>query len=318
MENLKLLVCKWDELDLDEVSEFIYDNRVGIYKGASDSEGVKRHLSNIQERFPAEAIFMASRKGELCGWVALDRESESVAELGRWQPIVKKSDSEEEIVNLILKGVLDYAVRTGITRIESMFSEVSKDNDKDYEKSAKWFISNGFPKLEDNAYMTMQLESKDIESRSIPDGLTIESLESADYSDLYECYYESFVTGEDRDFLDMNDKQRKEKFDKSLHSHTINQHLSSVLKDGEKIVGFSFVLSRDNEEHVDRFGIRKAYRGKGLAKAHLLHVVRSAKEAGTPMVSIGVDTINSSAFNLYKNVGFEVDSRMIVHTWNLN
>ncbi|MHA1908325.1 MAG: GNAT family N-acetyltransferase [Candidatus Thorarchaeota archaeon] len=315
--NIKIILVQWDEQDLDEVSNFIYDNKIGIYKNAVDSEAVREYLSNIQKRFPAEVIFTARKNGELCGWASFDRESETVAELGRWQPIVKRTDSDEEIADLLLTSILDYSKKNGVTRIECMFNSVDSDSEDEYEKSASWFESNGIHKLEDNAYLTLSFENNNIESRNLLTGLSLASLEVVDEQELYHCYYDSFSSGEDRDFLDMNDKQRREKFDKSLHSDTINHELSSVLKDGEKIVGFAFVLTRENEEHVDRFGILGEYRGKGLAKAHLLQVLKSAKEAGTSLMSIGVDLINSSAVNLYKNVGFEVDSRTIVHVWKM-
>jgi ribosomal protein S18 acetylase RimI-like enzyme len=315
MTELQLETGEWDESILTEVSQFVYDNRIGIYRNAEDAEGVKRYLSNIQERFPAEAIFIVRKSGSICGWCALDRDSETVAELGRWQPIIEKSDSEVEIADLILQGILDYATQNGITLIESQFNGVNYDNSDDYERSAKWFKSHGFSLQEDMAYLTMQLGDIDLGLRKIPEGMVLEPLKTVDEEHLYECYYDSFVTGEDRSFLDINEKQRREKFDKSLQSDSLNHHLSSVLKDGDRIIGFAFIQSREDEEHVDRFGILKEYRGRGLAKSHLIHVIDQAKSSGTPIVSIGVDTSNKDAFNLYENVGFELNDRAIIHVW---
>jgi len=315
MHNLQLISCKWDEMDLDEVSKFVYNNKIGIYRDADDSENVKRYLSNIQKRFPSEIVFMVRKDKELYAWAALDREGKTFAELGRWQPVVKETSLEDEIADLILKGILDYSMKNGITRIEGLFSDVKKSNEEEYMKCASWFTRNSLPKLEDNAYMTISFNETDLVPRRTLGELSVESLEGIDENTLYECYYETFVTGKDSEFLDMTDEQRRQKFDKSLQSDSTNMDLSSVLKDGNKIVGFAFIQKRENEEHVDRFGIRKEYQGKGLAKSHLLHVIHEAKETRTPLMSIGVDMSNINAFNLYKNVGFEIESRTIIHTW---
>lgn len=315
MDDLQLVTCNWDELNLDEVSQFVYKNRIGIYSNATDSEAVEEYLSNIQKRYPADIIFMVRKDAELQAWVALDRDGETLAELGRWQPIVKNIDSADEIADLVLKGILDYSKKTGITRIECLFNSVSASNKSEYTKCASWFVRNGFPKLEDDAYLTMPLDqTKPVPRRALGD-FSVASLEGIDENTLYECYYDSFSTGNDTEFQDMNDKQRRTKFDKSLKNDSINMNLSSVLIDGDRIIGFAVIHKRDDEEHIDRFGIRKEYRGKGLAKAHLLHVIHEVKDRKIPLVSIGVDTSNASAFNLYQNVGFEVNSRTIVHSW---
>ncbi|MDF1537809.1 MAG: GNAT family N-acetyltransferase [Candidatus Thorarchaeota archaeon] len=315
MDDLQLVTCNWDEINLDEVSQFIYDNRIGIYSNATGSEGVKRYLSNIQKRFPAEIIFTVRKGAELQAWAALDRDGETLAELGRWQPIVRKTDTADEIADMVFKGILDYSKKTGITRIECQFNSVSASNESEYEKSASWLIKNGFSKLEDDAYMTMPNDLSEVAPRRTPGNLSFDLLEGIDENALYECYYDSFVSGNDTQFLNLDETQRRTKFDKSFQSHSLNMDLSSVLKDEGKIVGFAFVHKRDDEEHIDRFGIREEYRGKGLAKAHLLHVVHEAKDQGTPLVSIGVDMSNSNAFKLYQNVGFEVESRSIAHVW---
>ncbi len=315
MDDLRLVTCNWDEMNLEEVSKFIHKNWIGIYKNAEDYEVVNEYLSNIQKRFPAERIFMVTNGSELQAWSALDRDGETLAEMGRWQPIVKRTDAEEDVADLILQGIRDYSKNTEITRIECQFSPLSESDEPEYTKCASWFVRNGFPKVEDEAYLTVHLNQIELLPRRTPADLSFELLERIDENALYECYYDSFASGADTEFLNMNDEQRRAKFDKSFKHDSLNLELSSVLKDKEKLAGFAFVHNRNDEEHIDRFGIRKEFRGKGLAKSHLLHVLHEAKERKTPLVSIGVDMSNMSAFNLYKNVGFEIESRAIIHAW---
>ncbi len=317
MTELQLETKNWDETILDDVAQFIFDNKIGIYRNARDSEGVRQYLSNVQNRYPADTIFLVRKDEALCGWLSLDRASESVAELGRWQPIIEKSESEFEIANLILQTILEYAKNNGITRIEGVFNGVTTRNLPDYERSARWFDFNGITRLEDNVYLTMQLQDFDFVSKmkKLNKPFRKFSLVSTDEEDLYRCFYNTFSSSCDREFLDSSDKQRREMFDKSIHNNLVNNNLSFVWKAGERIIGFVVVHSRDDEEHIDLFGIVDEYRGKGIAKSLLLYTLQHAKELGYSRMSIGVDTTNSNAFHLYKSVGFTVESRTIIHAW---
>ncbi len=314
MTDLKIVTKDWEESDLSEVSQFVFENRIGIYKNAEDAEGIKRYLSNIQERFPAEVIFEVNKKESLCGWVALDRESKSVAELGRWQPIVAKSKNEDEIASNLIQEVLEYAKKNGITRLEISFNNVNPDNQEEYERSAKWLNANEIPKLQDHAYMTLQLDEFEPKITKNRD-LSKVGLQYVDEDELYKCYHTTFSSSKDREFLDSSEKQRREKFDEAIHSDVLNKNLSFVWKDGEKIIGFVFVHSRDNEEHIHMFGILEEYREKGIATNLLLNILRDVKITGYRRVSLGVDISNTPAFNLYKKIGFKINSRTIVHSW---
>ncbi|MFW9849398.1 MAG: GNAT family N-acetyltransferase [Candidatus Thorarchaeota archaeon] len=317
MTELQLETKNWDETILDDVAQFIFDNRIGIYRNARNSEGVRQYLTNVQKRYPADMIFLVRKDEALCGWLSLDRASESVAELGRWQPIIENSEFESEIANLILQTILNYANNNGITRIEGVFNGVTPKNLPDYERSAKWFDFNGIRRLEDNVYLTLQLQDFDFVSKmKKPNKLFRKSsLVDTDEESLYRCFYKTFSSSCDREFLDSSDKQRREMFDKSIHNGLVNNDLSFVWMDGERIIGFAVVHSRDDEEHIDLFGIVDEYRGQGIAKSLLLCTIQHAKELGYSRMSIGVDTTNSDAFHLYENVGFTVESRTIIHAW---
>ncbi|MFW9909031.1 MAG: GNAT family N-acetyltransferase [Candidatus Thorarchaeota archaeon] len=303
-------------MNLDSVSEFIYGNKVGIYRSVNDAESIKTYLARIQERFPSEVVFQVMKGKMLCGWMTLGRETETVAEFGRWQPIVKKDNSEDQIANLLLQHALKYAEENGIVRIEGLFNGVDEITLADYYRSSRWFISIGFPKLEDSGYMLLNLTMKNIERRGLPEGFTVVPVEDVDETKIYDCYYNSFADGEDREFLDMEEEQRKERYVKSVHNEKMNPELSSVLRVGQEIIGFAFVLDRGDEQHIDRFGILGEYRGRGLAKSYLLYLMKLAEEQGHTRLSLGVDLDNTSGLNLYKNVGFELHSRTIIHSWN--
>ncbi|MFW9919735.1 MAG: GNAT family N-acetyltransferase [Candidatus Thorarchaeota archaeon] len=279
--------------------------------------GIRRYLSNIESRFPSEALFLAYIDDTLHGWAALDRNGKSLSELGRWQPIVKESDSRDQVAYYLLESIFSYASSRGISQLETMLSEVDASSEKEYEMYRKWYKASDMTLLEESAYLVRSLDHGELELRTIPEGINIKPLDSVSETDLYDCYYQAFLSGEDNEFLNMNEGQRREKFESAYNNHSLNRHLSCVLVEKEKVIGFAIYLSRDEEEHLDRFGVREEYRGIGIAKSFLVQTMHKAKAIGTKMLSLGVDTSNRSAYGLYKNVGFTVESRMIVYFKNL-
>ena len=61
-------------------------------------------------------------------------------------------------------------------------------------------------------------------------------------------------------------------------------------------------------------GIVPAHRGKGLGRRIVKHVLmKAARDYDT--VTLAVDVDNTSAYELYSDLGFEVEYRIITHAW---
>jgi ribosomal protein S18 acetylase RimI-like enzyme len=64
---------------------------------------------------------------------------------------------------------------------------------------------------------------------------------------------------------------------------------------------------------IGAIGVRPAWRGRGLAKALLLHSFREFHRRGQRRVGLGVDSENSTgATKLYESVGMVVDTEQVV------
>ena len=64
---------------------------------------------------------------------------------------------------------------------------------------------------------------------------------------------------------------------------------------------------------IGALGVRRAWRGRGLAKALLLHSFREFHRRGQRRVGLGVDSENATgATRLYESVGMVVDSEQVV------
>ena len=64
---------------------------------------------------------------------------------------------------------------------------------------------------------------------------------------------------------------------------------------------------------IGAIGVRPAWRGRGLAKALLLHSFREFHRRGKRRVGLGVDSQNATdATRLYESIGMVVDSEQVV------
>ena len=87
-----------------------------------------------------------------------------------------------------------------------------------------------------------------------------------------------------------------------------------VVRDGDEIAA----ATRNDPERsgggwIGAIGVRPAWRGRGLAKALLLHSFREFHRRGRRRVGLGVDSENSTgATKLYESVGMVVDTENVV------
>lgn len=93
---------------------------------------------------------------------------------------------------------------------------------------------------------------------------------------------------------------------------------SCVVMDGETIaayvLGYEWEADTEvtgiRELYIGQVGTRRAYRGRGLARAALARVLAEAVQAGYQRAGLGVDADNpTGALGLYESLGFTVHSK---------
>lgn len=83
--------------------------------------------------------------------------------------------------------------------------------------------------------------------------------------------------------------------------------MSSVYEQDWVAQGFS-------DGWTDRLGVRRKWRGRGVAKALLTASMRSFSEAGLSAAGLGVDSDNpSGAFHLYERLGYVATDTMVMY-----
>jgi mycothiol synthase len=87
-----------------------------------------------------------------------------------------------------------------------------------------------------------------------------------------------------------------------------------LVRDGDEVAA----VARNDPERsgggwIGALGVRPAWRGRGLAKALLLHSFREFHRRGERRVGLGVDSENATgATHLYESVGMALDSEQVV------
>jgi mycothiol synthase len=100
------------------------------------------------------------------------------------------------------------------------------------------------------------------------------------------------------------------------HSSNPNLDLSVwfMIRDGDEVAAVTRNEgNRNGGGYIGAIGVRRPWRGKGYAKALLLHSFRTFFERGMPRVTLGVDAENpTGATHLYERVGMHVEQENVV------
>jgi mycothiol synthase len=100
------------------------------------------------------------------------------------------------------------------------------------------------------------------------------------------------------------------------HSSNPNLDLSVwfMIRDGDELAAVTRNEgNRNGGGYIGAIGVRRPWRGKGYAKALLLHSFRTFFERGMPRVTLGVDAENpTGATHLYERVGMHVEQENVV------
>ena len=307
---------KWEELDLEALTTLTRSTFNFEGRGEYSQEQIKRHLSTLHERFPFEAVFVATQDETIIGWTGVERQTENIGEIGRWHPYVANIPERDTIAESLISEVMKYAKENGMNRLEIAFGEISDITMVAYNKRCSWLKSKNWSLVEDTFFMDKDA-STEIPAASIPKGFSLHRLLESNDDELYSCHYAAFTSSMAREFYDLSEDEKRQQFDK-IYDRTkpINTEASFVLKKGNQIASMLLVVSREDEEHIEVVAVHPEYRGIGLAKALLTVGIQKVREKKVTNVSIGVDIVNTPAVKLYEKFGFAVRSRLSFHSWS--
>lgn len=143
---------------------------------------------------------------------------------------------------------------------------------------------------------------------ALPDGLSIRAfVPGQDERAAYEVYEEAFADtwGRPRgSFEDFQAKIRRSYFDPALWF---------LVMDGDLIAGTLFSDDIDGEGWIEIVGVRRPWRGRGIAAAMLLHAFAVFRARGVRKVGLSVDAENpTGATRVYERAGMRLDQTLLV------
>lgn len=142
----------------------------------------------------------------------------------------------------------------------------------------------------------------------VADGLRLTSYDSSYEEALRQAHFEAFS-----DHWGWTPPTTEAWRARSVGSRAFRGEHSFVVLDGETVAAYvnCFEWEADTEAtgvrdlYIGQVGTRRAYRGRGLARATLAKVLAEGAQAGYERASLGVDADNpTGALGLYENLGF--------------
>jgi mycothiol synthase len=170
------------------------------------------------------------------------------------------------------------------------------------------FESRGYHEVRRFYDMAIEL-TEPVEVPPLPDGLTVEVLREGDARAFYDALDEAF-----QDHWEHHPKPFDEWWEQKRAAPDYDPTLWYLIRDGDEVAA---TVRNDPERngggYVGAIGVRRAWRGRGLGKALLLHTFAEFQRRGRSRVTLGVDATNpTGATKLYERVGMHVEMEAIV------
>jgi mycothiol synthase len=140
--------------------------------------------------------------------------------------------------------------------------------------------------------------------------VVVETVQEADLRDFFEALEEAF-----RDHWEHHPRPFEEWWQRHADNPNLDLSLWFLIRGegGEVAAATRNEANRNGGGYIGALGVRRAYRGKGYAKALLQHSFRAFYERGLPRVTLGVDAQNpTGATHLYERVGMHVELENVV------
>jgi mycothiol synthase len=142
----------------------------------------------------------------------------------------------------------------------------------------------------------------------VPDGMALETFREEDARPFFDALDEAF-----QDHWEHHPRPFDEWWESKRTQPDYDPTLWFVVREGDEIVATARNYpNRNGGGWVDALGVRRAYRGRGLAKALLYRTFGEFHARGVNRISLGVDAQNpTGATKLYESVGMQPELEMV-------
>ena len=176
--------------------------------------------------------------------------------------------------------------------------------------AAALFAARGYEEVRRFYEMAIEM-TEPSPAPTLPDGLALDEVRDEDMRAFYEALGEAFLD---------HWEWHATPYDEWLETRRGQHHdaegpLWFVVRDSDEIAGtVRNETNRNGGGYVGAIGVRRPWRGRGVAKALLYRTFQEFYRRGVTRVTLGVDAQSpTGATHLYERVGMEVESCMVVY-----
>jgi mycothiol synthase len=173
------------------------------------------------------------------------------------------------------------------------------------ERAAALITSHGYAEI--RRFFEMAIEQTEPPP---PVDIEIESVGEDDVRAFHDALDEAF-----QDHWEHHSTPFEEWWERHSKNPNLDLSLWFLIRDGNEVAAVTRNEgNRNGGGYIGAIGVRRQWRGKGYAKALLLHSFREFFERGMPRVTLGVDAQNpTGATHLYERVGMHVEMENVVY-----
>ncbi|WP_334077592.1 GNAT family N-acetyltransferase [Paenibacillus sanfengchensis] len=240
----------------------------------------------------------------LIGYAFLEEDSEEkLFSYGCVLPAARDRGVGSALVAALEARAAELRNESGVAkRLQSMVPTLCED-------AVRLFENRGFAPVRYFKRMGIRLDAEPAPAY-LPEGFTVMPyVKGADERAVYEAYIESFA--DHWDFAEPS----FEKWVEKTQLPTFEERWWMIARDsGGSVAGFALARMREDLLFIEKVGVRRSFRGRGLALALLQTVFEASYRSGQPLVSLGVDAANpSGAYRLYEKAGMKPDYEISIY-----
>ena len=212
MDNIEIQTQLHDEqLNVQELANLTYELwKITRPEINASIEGIGNWIKNLDfDEVPV--IVKAYREEKLVGWILLFVHDSKRIEINPWAlgghpHILPDEPNRLQIARPLLTECITYAKRNNHTRIELCYEK--KDSTEQYPVDPSLYPQINLFEEDEIVFMSLNLAEQELSEVEFPEKIDSFLLKDANDSDLYSCFYDSFIQSGDRNFLSQTDEER--------------------------------------------------------------------------------------------------------------
>jgi ribosomal protein S18 acetylase RimI-like enzyme len=140
--------------------------------------------------------------------------------------------------------------------------------------------------------------------------ITIQSAARIPIPDLVQAFNASYVDYYVPIYLTPDSLERV------VERESVQLSMSAVAREGRRVVGQGWLAARGSRGWIGGVGVLPHYRGQGIGRLLMEHLIAQGHRAGLATLQLEVITQNERAHALYESLGFQTIRRLLILMWS--